>query len=310
MSADDTMPDYITDLPEGHLACRACGIAVPGPHESVEVMTAYGPAEGEPPTQGALKAERHITLTTCPACAAIYEAAHDLLDTFPRVGAAIGSRSIAEHRVRLPLLATAALGQKVPRSMSEHHLRLLLAHVLPVCAGVLWSSRYVPQWGRWAGKKQAATAPWAHVREETHHALREAYAAWLQARIETPRAVPPPSGRACLICGVGAVTALPSRAHSIWQPRKFKRSSLGGPRGADQVAGHTCPTCTVAVQEAGAIGPTALERSFIAHKRLARKVHYPDPIDGLVAWAAAERDAANEEPWEHMDPDRVDIGVR
>lgn len=294
---EDEQP--VAPLPEGHLACLACGVAVPPPHAHTEVLTAYGPREGEPLTQGALRAERRITFTRCASCQETYERAHDLMDTYPRVGQAIGSRSIAEHRVSLALLALDALARPAP-SISEHHLRLLLGHLLPACGGLLWSSRYVPLWGRDAGTRQAAAQRWAHVHPETRSVLAEAYGALLRARIEAPRPVHHPEGGGCLLCGVGAVMALPSQ--SAWTPKTTSPSSIGG-RGPERLSGYLCPACTGAVAEAGSTGPSAMEKALLRHLQVPRRSLAPVELVGLVGWGALGDEARpNSSPWEHLGP--------
>lgn len=93
-------------------------------------------------------------------------------------------------------------------------------------------------------------------------------------------AVKPESGSipvddGCLLRGVGFVTldavqvarhprGRGAAARSVWHQVRTPAISLGA-NAHEDVIGWTCPDCTAAINNEGAIGPSAMERSLIAH---------------------------------------------
>lgn len=150
------------------------------------------------------------------------------------------------------------------------------------------------------------TAPqeraWGHVTADDRALLRAAYLRVLDALVRPPEAAPegptpPPSGRACLACGV---------------PRSDGWSAVRTAaltRGPAQVDGHLCRVCSGVLGQVGALGPTFLERAVLEAKGLPWEPGLEVP--GLRAWAATGREPC--EPWSWVsvrmaepEPDPVD----
>jgi len=295
------------DLDGGALACLSCGVAVAPPHAAVVPFYASGRMGAfQPVTQ----AEHFTTerMARCRACAANEQRAEQVLAAHPAVAHSIGGHSVAVHRVSGALDALAALYAAGHRTLSvdaltqdDRSVRLLLHHLTPVGVAARWSGRFTPVLDRTAAPGTASAHPWGHVDAALASALRDAYAALLRARVTTPRPIPPPadgSPRGCLLCGVATVTALPSA--QVWTAVKVTTAALGGQPSPDRLPGHLCPTCARAADEAGGIGPTAMERSLMDHLGVGRSMAATDLV-GMVAWCALrptpEPSAA---PWEHL----------
>jgi hypothetical protein len=142
-----------------------------------------------------------------------------------------------------------------------------------------------------AGRRAPQVVPWAHVPAATRDALRRARARGLEARLRAggtrPAAEgPPPSGPAgCLVCG---------RARSgSW--RRVITAALA--RGPALVEGHICVACQAAHDEAGALGPSLVERAALAHAGL--RWAEETTVPGLRAWA--DTGLPPGEPWAWVD---------
>ena len=278
-----------TDLPEGHLPCLACGVAVPPPHEATEQITWPAITEGAPSVR---RPARTITMTRCEPCRATRAKAEVLAAGHRRMVAGIGSPSIAVYHLELALTGLDVLGARLHES-TERGARLLLQH-MTIPGGL----------ARWATQAESADtcaeARWSFVDHEARAVLRKGYAALLRARVEKPRPVPHPEGGGCLLCGVGAVLGLPSRAHSVWRARTVTPSSLGG-RGPERISGYLCPLCESAADAARSVGPSAMEGSLLAYLQVPRRSYAPVELRGLVGWASLGATAEpNETPWQHM----------
>lgn len=278
-----------TDLPEGHLPCLACGVAVPPPHEATEQITWPAISEGAPSVR---RPARTITMTRCESCRSTRTQAEALAASNRRLVAGIGSPSIATYRLELALTGLDVVGATL-RDSTERGLRLLLEH-MTIPGGL-------SRWARHAeSASRCAEAPWSFVGDEARADLRKGYAALLRARVERPRPVPHPEGGGCLLCGVGAVLALPSRAHTVWTARTVTPSSLGG-RGPERISGYLCPLCESAADAARSVGPSAMEGSLLAYLEVPRRAYAPVELRGLVGWGALHPAAEpNETPWQHM----------
>lgn len=79
-------------------------------------------------------------------------------------------------------------------------------------------------------------------------------------------------------------------------------SSLGGPHGTERLEGYLCPTCDRAVREAGAIGPSAMQRSLMLHLGVRQRslAAVSVELDGVVGWVALTDPAPNTSPWAHL----------
>ena len=95
-------------------------------------------------------------------------------------------------------------------------------------------------------------------------------------------------------------------ASAVSRPVMTNQTVLGR-RGPDRVCGHVCPECDTAIDEAGAIGQTAIRWAVITHvgrtsqtraKRL-RALLDEDFRPVLLAWGVLNR-PPNREPWGHL----------
>lgn len=107
-----------------------------------------------------------------------------------------------------------------------------------------------------------------------------------------------------LATNVAAGDAFATRARAmVWRPVMTTQTALGR-RGPDRVCGHVCPECDAAIDEAGAIGQTAIGWAVITHvgrtsqtraKRL-RALLDEDFPPVLLGWGVLNR-PPNREPW-------------
>ncbi|HTN57838.1 MAG TPA: hypothetical protein VL043_06200, partial [Protaetiibacter sp.] len=82
----------------------------------------------------------------------------------------------------------------------------------------------------------------------------------MHRRFEVIGPVTPPDdgARGCLLCGVGTLTGRLSEREMLWGDRReFGLAVLGG-RG--RAIGYLCPSCRVALRDAGAFGQPAIDR--------------------------------------------------
>ena len=125
-----------------------------------------------------------------------------------------------------------------------------------------------------------------------------------------------PSG-GCLLRGVAAVRRAAfevtrgggqeAAVHRVWTTVTTLPTALGG-RGADHVTGHVCPPCADAIEDVGAIGPSARERAVVERVRRTlgdakadrlKRLLTDDFPPTLPAWGAVSR-PANAVPWSHL----------
>lgn len=294
----NTAPPVHLQLTGAALACGTCGVALDEGAVVVdrEVIKQRFVRRGE--GEGAWN--ELVTETAefgrCRDCAAIDARVDALLDAYPRLAATIGARSIARHRLGSALAACELLGVPV-RIDRETDLATLLEHVTAAGAGLAWSLTAA---GRAGG---ANVEPWWHVTAAQRQAARDGIGAYLRARNDRPVRVTPPRDvdrRGCLLCGVGAVRAMRSRADDAWGVLEVAPRLLGG-RGGELLLGVVCPGCEAAIQHVGTIGPAALETALLRSigwtpRGLAR------PELRVVGWGALpDGTPPNARPWAHLD---------
>jgi len=292
----EALPLVTVALEVGRLACLACGVGVPGPHD---VVTSFHSTE-----RLRLVSER---MTRCLACAANETTAEAILAEHPAVERSIGGHSVAVYRVASALDALAALHshgvRTLPLSMlteDDRAVKMLIALLLPVGAAARWSSRFAPVLAKDATRGTAVLRPWGHLDAPVVQALRDGYAALLRARVTRPRPIPPPADgpRGCLLCGVATVRAMPSA--DVWTPVKVNVAALGGQPRPEPLPGYLCPPCSHAADEAGGIGPTAMERSLLDHLGVGRSLAATDLV-GVIGWCAdPKHPEPSQTPWEHL----------
>ncbi|KRC89493.1 hypothetical protein ASE25_07810 [Terrabacter sp. Root85] len=331
------VPDSPVRLPEGHLACLACGVAVAEGPKVVTVET-LGRADQPPAAPGGTPRGGPLSFVRCASCARIASEAEQIVDANPGLAARLGPDT-ARHRVECALLALEVIGKPAPPRVD-----LMLRHLSVPGAQVRWVARFVPLIE--AGASPATCSPyrWAHVRLGARAQLRQAYGAMLaemvaatapDVRLAPP--FPPFPQRAgevfaihgCLMCGVEAQT-LPAQevsrlgghkaaASRVWEPKRASVGSLGGRASPDYLVGHLCAPCAAAVEHVGAMGPSAMERALTEHLRATGRGEEADrlslgDVQGLIGWGALSHRAhrrgekplaGSRTPWEHVGLDHL-----
>ncbi|WP_353113867.1 hypothetical protein [Microbacterium sp.] len=285
----------VVPLPEGMLACRACGVAVPIEGAIVERIHLGHHWEQRPdaPTGDTRAVNDFLTTTTCTICSARSERVAAILAEHPSLIARLGS--IAAERIEGSLLALDVLGSSAPDSSASTAEILRLTSYLPG-GGLAWAAQRRPG--------VCASVPFAHVTSEARATLREAAASWLRARLERPRREPVPADSdllGCAMCGVGSVMAMPSS--TPWREVLIRDLSvLGGRRRGRPVFGHLCPACATAVESHG-LGQRAMISALMAHVGHRRSGWVE--LESNVSAFAAQRvgTAPFDQPWGWIDLD-------
>jgi hypothetical protein len=291
-------------LPEGALACRSCGVLVAIPM-TVEKVVAYGRQRRL--GAGIMDVQEQTdtyAMTLCGQCSGVRQHASRLVDEHPRLAAQLGSRSYAADRIEAGLLALDALGVKAKRTAAlvstDRDLRMLLK-LLP--GRGTWAARFTPITDFDADPASASPTRWGHLTDEESQSLRDDFAALLHARIASPSPVVPPGGPpACMLCGVGAVSVLPTQAEDAWgRIRSANPGTLGGRRRPEPIRGHLCTECASAADDVGALGMTALEKALFRFLGVKRRDLDDVQLAGARAWIALPDGARpNATPWEHI----------
>lgn len=299
---DDEEPLALEPLPS-HAACASCGIRVAGPftREDLEVVTTFG-RRGH---------TADVDMTRCSICAQIHAAAVGLLDAHKSLRQSIGDPRVAEFRLACALNGLDALGINDPvlidrLTASVTDLRRLLEHMTVPGNVARWAhgALSVTDWG--TALRAGRPRRWEHLSDDQTSALREAYRSLYAERIERP--VPilcisddgRPAG--CMMCGVAAWEALPSRMNYIWTEMSADPETIGGRGAADSVDGYVCPRCDWAIDRAEAVGSTAMGLSvldFLGAQPM-NDFEAARAIDGLLGWAVSGA-TPNAKPWQHVD---------
>ncbi|GAA6527955.1 hypothetical protein [Intrasporangium sp. DVR] len=332
-------------LDPNDLACAECGRVVAGPFDLAAVR--YAEPSGVELAGGVLSASTAglpaEPLTTCPKCAARGGVAADLAGRLLPGGVAIGGlHYTGEHVARLvrsSLVVIDVLGVRPPDPdhLTRDVLGLMVRRLASPGSALAWSHRFAPTRAADAQPGTANPRPWAHVRESARSGLRRAYADLMADRLSlsappvalapppiAPRDLPPgaqPLTSGCLLCGVATVArpalavardgGREAAARRVWTARPpVGPGPLGGRPSAARLVGYTCPTCTEALDHAGAVGPSAMERSLTRSLGVGGKwTEGADALGGLVGFGALAADALragtpapqpNTAPWAHV----------
>lgn len=304
----------VVPLPSGHLACVSCGVAVPPPFRVLErIETGGGSWTNEPPPgaliRGAAVGQKYVVgfipMTRCATCTLTRERAAELLAEHPRVRARIGGADVALYRLGSALDGLDALASFTrPPQMTTHTdraVRILIDTMLASGAAVRWLGRLE--------EGTCASTRWAHITDEQRAALSTGAAAMLKARNEAAQAfrlvwVEPPADtdlRGCLLCGVKSVEAMYGVRDEVWTAETISPRSVGGSPSGAPLVGYTCPTCSRAVERAGAAGATAMERALMMFLGYPEQLLSATELVGLRAWAVVAPTKPNRTPWDHMD---------
>lgn len=287
------VPDDAIPLPDGHLACDVCGVAVP-----VDVY-----AEVIEPRKA-----RRAPYTRCADCRALHQRAVELAEDQPFLNSRIGMAVVID-RIEWTLWALAVIRQ----SMRANDVAVMLVRLYRLGQTVDFRTSTEQ------AQRECSPYPWAHVRVSERAALRAAFGAALRDRLalrSEPVVIGCPS-TACLMCGRAAITrpaievsrrgSIGATSLATWRAVLVDRPSLGGAPSPERVEGHVCPDCTEAIDAVGGVGWRARARAVVSYvsvssPRKARRLS--SMIDGdfppaLPAWAAAERPVSGA-PWEHL----------
>ncbi|MQA05293.1 MAG: hypothetical protein GEV07_22075 [Streptosporangiales bacterium] len=307
------------DLPDGHLACRVCGVpARPGEVEQIH-LPATRP-DGFP--LAAPQRDQVLALTRCPTCEDRQQAALRLAAAHPALVGRLGpDRAGQACEGVLTALALALPSRPAPSEhISDAELGCLVRHLANAGLAAAWAA--APH-GR---RGLASLVPFGHLLDADRATLREAAAAALKERMATgqpPVEVPPPAARsernaqpadgACLLCGVesvqmpaATVARLGGRqaaAADAWQSLTASTHALGGRRSPTKLTGHLCPQCADARESVGSVGPSWRERAYLGHLRRTGQddeARLASVAPGaLPAWAVSGA-APSREPWAHL----------
>jgi len=299
----DLVPDDPVPLPEGHLPCPLCGIAVPDP----DPPPAF--TDQERATLG--WGQRPERFARCAECSRLAEQAAAIVADHPKFAARVG-QALARERVEGTLVALSLLGRPTP----EDSIAMLVDRLHVAGNAARWRRPLAPAPGL------CSPRPWAHVSLSQRASLRAAFALVLRdrmARHQPPVRLVCPT-RGCVLCGVEAVPMAavevlrrggPEAAVIVsWRQVTTTPASLGG-KGPQSVRGHLCPPCAEAVESEGAVGPSARHRALVEHvrrgargERKASRLRalleedYPPAVPG---WGALPSTTLpNLAPWEHV----------
>ncbi len=276
----------IVDLAAGMLPCRLCGIAVDEagavPADPL-VVRRYG-------FDSRLVAEEEQPTVLCSSCVGIEREAR-------RVIAEQYVLTVPPGRVVAALRVLDMLGGPAPTFTDDEDVRSLVEHV-PAAELIGFA-------GPSAKVGTCSSSRWAHVSDGLRRTLREGAARWMRTRLERPTPVAPPATserRGCVLCGVGTVPALPSRAGEVWTECYISAASLGGGNGAQgSVDGHTCPACSAAIAATDRGGVAAVQAAVLAFIGYQRTTWEPIELTGVRGWGLRSGATPNRQPWAHVD---------
>jgi hypothetical protein len=304
----------IEALQGDELACGDCGRRVRQPIH-VEQVVAHG-RERLLDVGVRVVADAQIAIDTvrCSVCTARYARAESLLNVYPAIRFALGSRSYAVAKMNAALVGLDALGtspKHIERLLSEPRLvRAVLDELSVPGYAASWIGQFAPVWAHGADIQTCSSDPWGFVSEAVQQKLRDGYAKVLGVMMDKPEDFVCPGGDGCLLCGVHSVRALRSEALAggVWSGiYEAQPGVLGGVRRAENVRGYMCGPCADAVEKTGGgIGMRALEialGNFLG-------VGAPSEdrgLKGLRAWCAMPKGTPpNSTPWAH-EPDHDEI---
>lgn len=258
--------------------CRFCGIATdPSTAETFHPIAL--PSDGQfTARERARKGEPlTVTLGTCPDCqAAIVDRATERLT--PSLVAEFGN--VAPDMLTNAYAALAVIGhhtEAAPRALIKR---------LGSETQTQWLYQFIPT--QHLADGTACPERWGFVTREQRADIMAAYVA-----VVTPTRTYDCPTVGCGFCGVGTSTT--------WTPYSVGSQYLGGPVRPDRMNVYLCDACAHHVEDVGAVGPTAMERSLYAAKNVASgSWDGPPELVGLRGWAVTGRKEANATPWEHV----------
>ena len=287
------VPDDPIRLPDGHLPCGACGIAVP-----VDVFAQVI----EP------KKATRAPYAQCRGCQSLHQKAVEFAQAHPFLSSRLGMPVVVD-RIEWTLWALAVIGQSM--RPGDAGVMLTRLHGLGQKVSFRGSTE--------RARRECSPYAWAHVGLSERAALRAAFGAALRDRLalrEDPVVIACPSS-ACLMCGIATVTRPAievSRRGSVgatrlatWRAVMVDRTSLGGTPSPERVEGHVCPECSEAIDAVGGVGWRARARAvvtYVGHSAPLKAKRLRLMIDGdfppaLPAWGISGQ-PPSVEPWAHL----------
>lgn len=308
------------------LPCRDCGTIVLAGDGQTEMVTATArevafPIRGGQPFIRTEDIEPfEVEVSQCRRCRKRNQAAAALVDEYPMLARALGDHWYATLAFEAMLLVPDVIGmdwRSIVRG-GQKSVRTAMHRFRGLGGAARWSASITPTIRH--DLVMPTEARWAHLSARLVDSFREAYGEMLADLTDGPRLVPPPEGtefrtamRGCLLCGVGAVSAMRKQTEYVWGPlRAAAPGLLGGRRRPDDLYGYLCPTCSRAVASIGpGLGPTGMEKALFAFLEV-RPPELPQgqvpefgrttvQVDSLRAWCALPPGTEpNVTPWAHV----------
>lgn len=292
MTATAPEATALVPLPEGRYACADCGQMAPEgspvcervPGRKAGGWNGVRVVPGEP-----------VALSRCSSCSGRPAVASRLLaglGSYRRDGLILHGPALREHLVAALCGLEAAGGTTA--SPDDPRELLSVFEVVPeglaAARGARWSSLASDHPGR------CAPGPWAHVPEETRAALRAVSGRLMAVRVAAgapPVELAPPSGGGCAMCGLASISMSAAEVARLGGAEAARASVWTGGR---------CRPCNDAVERAGAMGPTAIERAYLSSgyargAALRRRIEAGELI--VRPWSGSGA-APSSEPWAHM----------
>lgn len=308
------------------LPCRDCGLLVPADQGPVEEAVATARdvvrlVRGRPVFVRTEDIQPFgVQMTQCSRCRVRNKAAADLVDEYPSLARSLGDRWYATLAFEAMLLVPEVIGmdwRSITRG-GQKSVRLSMQHFRNLGGAARWSASITPTIRHDAVKP--TSTPWRHLDADLVESFRSAYVEMLADLTDGPRLVPPPEGtefrtalRGCLLCGVGAVSAMRKQVAYVWGPlRAANPGLLGGRRRPDDVYGYLCPVCSRAAASIGpGIGPTGMETALFAFLEVQPPSlpegqsgnfgQHTTQVENLQAWCVLPAGTApNATPWAHV----------
>lgn len=286
-----------TRLEEGRYACADCGQMAPEgspvcervPGRKAGGWNGVRVVPGEP-----------VALSRCSSCSGRPAVASRLLaglGSYRRDGLILHGPALREHLVAALCGLEAAGGTTA--SPDDPRELLSVFEAVPEGLAAARSARWASVASDHPGR--CAPGPWAHVPEETRAALRAVSGRLMAVRVAAgapPVELAPPSGGGCAMCGLASVRVSAAEVARLGGAEAARASAWS--------AGSLCRPCADAVERAGAMGPTAIERAYLASgyargaggvTALRRRIEAGELT--VRPWSASGA-AASSTPWAHM----------
>lgn len=315
----------IITLPPDHLACIDCGLAVPLSQGAKPILVSTTTPTPHRPAE--------VRFLRCRECQDLTDMAAEAIAQLPSLSARLGEHS-AIHQLASSLLALTVLGQELPtrEQLADRATVRALIHHLNIGAAARWVGQYAPVLTR--STKACTEERWEYLEDDLLANLRTAYAGLLAervARVAPPLKLAPPAApdadlaRGCLYCGVALLAVDGTEVVRVggqetartmaWRPISVATPScIGAPISPEPVKGWLCPRCALAIDEAGVVGQSSMEKALRQHLKDAKRSGdlasiAGSELDVITSWAGLvlrqrrrnrPTPPANAQPWGHL----------